>query len=572
MKNLINNNHILVVGNSGSGKSTTVRYLLSQSKIPFLIIDPTYEYRSCKGNVGFDGLKIFSIGKDFAPIYFNPLYIQEGIGLDQHISNLMTLFEATLMITGPVVNILRRSLYEAYYAKGWNRYTGQHPALDSASVYCCTEHKYYFPILSDILPIVRQLARDSNYEGEVRANIHAVIENRLADLCNGAKGRIFNTYEFYGVERLLSQKIVIEPYLKGNDQAFVMSLIVLLLNEYLSYHRNPNISGEEFESPKHILVIEEAHNLFNLSCNVSSQDGFNDAMGRLTQDLEAFLRESRKYGESVIVVDQDPNTLPQAVIQNTDIKLIHRIDKSCTAYDLMTKYLSFDHDTDEILPNARDRVRKLTRGNYYTIMNNNSVKKHTPEPKQWFNKVAQPDKTLTCYYEFNRFAGEEQYLRSLDNILVQRQISAKFLISLAVYPVECWDEIVRAAKKDLRKLLSNNYLPITEELLCHYLSVLTCECIVWNQYRLPNNFVNTLDTLLFLYNSGKAKEIKIQLYNNVLSLYETGKTVIQHCAHILAKTAQRDGLTAEQVLEYKAYPVLQSSIKQDIANDINRLI
>ncbi len=214
------NGHILIVGNSGSGKSTTVRYLLNNSDVPFLVIDPTYEYRSYRGNHHFNKLKVFSIGKDFAPIYFNPLYIQEGIGLDQHISNLMTLFEATLMITGPVVNILRKGLYEAYYAKGWNRYTGQHPALKTPTAYSRIEHKYYFPIMSDILPIIRAIAERSNYQGEIKANIHAVIENRIADLCYGAKGRIFNTYEFYGIKELLDQKVIIEPYLKGNDQAF----------------------------------------------------------------------------------------------------------------------------------------------------------------------------------------------------------------------------------------------------------------------------------------------------------------------------------------------------------------
>ena len=564
------NKHILIVGNSGSGKSTTVRYLLNKSDVPFLVIDPTYEYRSYRGNHHFNKLKVFSIGKDFAPIYFNPLYIQEGIGLDQHISNLMTLFEATLMITGPVVNILRKGLYEAYYTKGWNRYTGQHPALKFSNAYDRIEHKYYFPIMSDILPIIRTMAAKSNYQGEIKANIHAVIENRIADLCDGAKGRIFNTYEFYGIKELLSQKVIIEPYLKGNDQAFVMSLIILLINEYLSYHRNPSITGEVIKSPRHILVIEEAHNLFNLSSNLPMQEGSGNAMRQLTRDLETFLRESRKYGEAVYVVDQDPACLPQAVIQNTGAKLIHNIDKGCNGYDLMNKVLGFDDDTNTILPNTKYKIQKLRCGQYYNI---EGKKEETPDTKQWQTSVITTDVCLRqSYTDAVCFDAGMQYLHSLDNLHQQRLIAQKFLVSICLFPAEELSNVAKNAMIELKDTITNPYIELSNEILARYLSVLTCECIVWSRYELFNKFLVNLNYFLSNYNDLKAvKYVKMGLYNTN-SLYEKGKTIIQHCAEWLAIYAQKDRLSATQILIEKSYYIHGNTTMSEIAKEIEKMI
>lgn len=566
------NGHKLIVGDSGSGKSTTVRYLLSKSDVPFLVIDPTYEYRSCRGNYYFSGLKVFSIGKDFAPIYFNPLYIQKGIGLDQHISNIMTLFEATLMITGPVVNILRKGLYEAYYAKGWNRYTGQHPALQTSNAYCQVEHKYYFPIMSDILPIIRQLVNKSNYQGEIKANIHAVIENRIADLCDGAKGRVFNTYEFYGIEELLSQRVIIEPYLKGNDQAFVMSLIILLLNEYLSYHRNPSITGEELESPKHILVIEEAHNLFNLSSNLPMPEGAGNAMRQLTQDLETFLRESRKYGESVYIIDQDPASLPQAVIQNTDTKLIHHLNPGCNGYDLMNKVLFFDHDPDTIR-NKRERIQKLKLGKYYYVTNGGYELEKTPDPKGWFKKQITKDldlKQLDTGTEV--FDAPMQYLHSLDNLYQQRLIAQKFLVSICLFPEEELPNVAKNAMIELQAAITNPYLELSDDILSRYLSVLTCECIVWSHYKLFNRFLVNLHYFLSTLDDIKAiRPVKMGLHNTN-SLYEKDKTIIQYCAERLAVYAQRDRLSATQILIEKSYYIHGNTAMLEIANEIEKMI
>ena len=67
-------------------------------------------------------------------------------------------------------------------------------------------------------------------------------------------------------------------------------------------------------------MIEEAHRLL-------SKVEYGDSGSKRTA-VETFtdmLAEIRKYGESLIVVDQIPNKLASEVLKNTNTKIIHRL-------------------------------------------------------------------------------------------------------------------------------------------------------------------------------------------------------------------------------------------------------
>ncbi len=351
-----------------------------------------------------------------------------------------------------------------------------------------------------------------------------------------------------------------------------MSLIILLLNEYLSYHRNPSITGEEIKSPKHILVIEEAHNLFNLSSNLPMQEGFGNAMRQLTQDLETFLRESRKYGEAVFVVDQDPACLPQAVIQNTGTKLIHNIDQGCNGYDLANKILGFDHDED-LISNDRNKIKKLRIGQYYNYKAGHDTKESTPNPQEWQKSVITTDDCLRqSHTDAVYFDAGMQYLHSFDNLHQQRLIAQKFLISICLFPAEELSNVAKNAMAELRTAITNPYIELSNEILAHYLSVLTCECIVWNRYELFNRFLVNLNYFLSNCDDLIAAKYVKQGLHNTNSLYEKGKTIIQHCAERLAIYAQKERLSAKQILIEKSYYIHGNTTMSEIANEIEKMI
>jgi DNA helicase HerA-like ATPase len=71
---------------------------------------------------------------------------------------------------------------------------------------------------------------------------------------------------------------------------------------------------------KHITLIDEAHRLF-------SKYMVGDSLDK-KQGIEMFTDifvEARKYGESLIIVDQKPDKLSEEVLRNTNTKIVHRI-------------------------------------------------------------------------------------------------------------------------------------------------------------------------------------------------------------------------------------------------------
>jgi hypothetical protein len=71
---------------------------------------------------------------------------------------------------------------------------------------------------------------------------------------------------------------------------------------------------------KHITLIEEAHRLLEMP-GPGEGGPKKYAVGMFT-DL---LAEVRKYGESLVIVDQIPNKLASEVMKNTNIKIIHKL-------------------------------------------------------------------------------------------------------------------------------------------------------------------------------------------------------------------------------------------------------
>ena len=87
---------------------------------------------------------------------------------------------------------------------------------------------------------------------------------------------------------------------------------------------------------QHITLVEEAHRLLS-----KHQPGDNPAKKQSVEMFSDMLAEIRKYGESLIIVDQIPNKLTPDVLKNTNTKIIHRIfasdDKEAVGNTVMLK-------------------------------------------------------------------------------------------------------------------------------------------------------------------------------------------------------------------------------------------
>lgn len=75
---------------------------------------------------------------------------------------------------------------------------------------------------------------------------------------------------------------------------------------------------------RHVTVLEEAHNLLRKTSVAQSQEGAN-LQGKSVEMITNAIAEMRTYGEGFIIADQAPGMLDEAVIRNTNTKIILRL-------------------------------------------------------------------------------------------------------------------------------------------------------------------------------------------------------------------------------------------------------
>lgn len=331
--------HTFVCGITGSGKTTTVKNILRNAGTPFLVIESAKkEYRNI--SLGDNAHPVvYTLGKpEINCLRFNPFYIQCGVSPQMHIDFLKDLFNVSFSFYGPMPYILEKSLQNIYLKKGWNLILGFHPYLVNTNNplnlfeaeymqerYSQMTHKFLFPTMQDLKEeIERYIEEEMQYEGEVAGNIKTAIKARLESLCSGAKGYMFNTYEYADMNDILNRNSVfeLEGLADDSDKAFCVGLLIIFINEYRQIMKESCASKKELE---HLLVIEEAHRLLkNVGTERISED-MGNPKGKAVEHFTNMIAEMRSYGQGVIIAEQIPSKLAPDVIKNSSNKIIQRL-------------------------------------------------------------------------------------------------------------------------------------------------------------------------------------------------------------------------------------------------------
>ena len=337
------NKHVFITGITGSGKSTTTKQLLKntfrKNNIPFLVIESAKrDYRQLLVDPVFnDKLRIFTIGDtNINPIKINPFYVQKGVKLSSHIDFLKAIFNASFSLYGPMPAILEKCLNNIYQNLGWDLLSGAHYShinnddhkFIHDSFYVDKNHYYYFPTLNTLKDeIERYINENLDYKGEYKENIKTALLVRIDSLTTGAKGLMFNTYDFHSIENLLKHPTIfeMEDLVDDDDKAFFVGLLITLISEYRQ-KENPVINPGNLKSGlQHILVIEEAHRLLKNISSEKSSELMGNPKGKAVELFGNVLAEMRSMGQGVIIAEQIPSKLAPEVIKNSNTKIIHRL-------------------------------------------------------------------------------------------------------------------------------------------------------------------------------------------------------------------------------------------------------
>lgn len=309
------NRHTFVCGATGSGKSETVRHLLTEATkagLPWLAIEPAKaEYSRMADRVAPFGGEVVVLcpsDQDQPSAGLNPLEPAKGFSLQTHADLLRALFLASFESQEPFPQILAAAITRCYEEAGWDLTLG-------TSNYPDREPRY--PTLGDLQRAADAVVTDIGYSQEITDNVRGFIKVRMGSLRTGTTGRFFEGGHPIDFAKLLAGNVVLEIENVGDDadKAFFMGIVLMRLTEYLrtNAERGP-------VRLKHLTVVEEAHRLLR-----KPPQGAAGPAAHAVELFAAMLAEVRAYGEGLIIAEQIPDKLIPDVIKNTAVKIVHRL-------------------------------------------------------------------------------------------------------------------------------------------------------------------------------------------------------------------------------------------------------
>jgi len=308
--------HTFIAGVTGSGKTTTCQKILHESRVPFLVIEPAKtEYRILKNT--FEDLLIFTLGNDnVAPFRLNPFEFFSHENITSRVDMIKASIESAFDMEAAIPQLIEASLYRCYEDYGWDISNNKNSKFEDPFA----DGVYAFPTLSDLIKNTSIVAEEQGFDDRLKNDYIGSIKARLQGLLVGSKGLMLNTPRSVNFKELVNRRVVLEleEIKSGSEKSLIMGFVMANLNEAIkACHYEARERGDKF---KHITLLEEAHRLLT-----KFEPGDNPCKKQGVEVFADMLAEVRKYGESLIIVDQIPNKLTPEVLKNTNTKIVHRI-------------------------------------------------------------------------------------------------------------------------------------------------------------------------------------------------------------------------------------------------------
>jgi hypothetical protein len=298
--------HMVVVGETGSGKSTFVSKLLKRLQElnhHFLVFDWHGEY---SGLLGDSSVLVIAPDQDLGfDIFDYPRNVDPFI----HIDILMDIFSDSFDLSVSQQFVLRSALRKVFTEKGH----GMNTSAKSVSI-------------DDVIKSVSELRTYSGWEQESKL----AVLRRVSRLADTGLSRMLNASQKIGFNDLISENVIIDLGLVTDNysKVFVVEAILKLLYDY-------KVSKKLTEA--HVIVTEEARNIVPFRRPEEPPS-----------TMERVVEELRKFGEAMIAVNQLPSTISQEVLTAAGNLVAFRL-KGGMEYEILNKRCNLDKSVCEKL-------------------------------------------------------------------------------------------------------------------------------------------------------------------------------------------------------------------------------
>ncbi|MBK7831261.1 MAG: ATP-binding protein [Gemmatimonadetes bacterium] len=323
--------HALVFGATGTGKTNTTVHLLSQlraSGIPFLVVDPIKsDYSREAMRRGWSDVGVFDLSPDRTP-RFNPFIPPPGVGASEYAGVLAAALVLPFTTTHVAYEYMRKLVLDTYsdWARREARSLGNpvprsileidRQALLEATIAPPTFENF----LNDSPRFLEAL---SPAERRTRWMVETLefFTRRFELMRTSMMARVFSPSDpATTIDALFENPTIIElgRILESSEANALAGVIVGLLT---THRRSQAADGAGL---RHVLVLEEAHRLMPRTTDKSGDPEVRASAGaQLADMLSDFIKESRAWGQAVVMVEQRPSGLRSDAIANAATVIAH---------------------------------------------------------------------------------------------------------------------------------------------------------------------------------------------------------------------------------------------------------
>ncbi|MFH2033063.1 MAG: hypothetical protein ABIJ40_20920 [Bacteroidota bacterium] len=318
---------------TGGGK-TNLSHLLAlqllKKDIPFLTIDWKRSWRSTISLTEkipeLKKLEIYTVGRSTVPFLWNPMRPPPGVSFENWTSIIAKVLEKSHLGGAGVADYFNRTFNKIFKQRKEDNKGGFPNFFDARKE------------LETITPKGRKMLWKQS------------LDRIVNDFCFGTSIMSFNTRNPIKIEDLLSKPVILEL-----DQEMPEALRIFLTETLIRWIHLYRLSQGESDELKHILFLEESHNLFSKSkmANESSNS------------LELVFREIRGFGEGIVTITQHPSLLPIYVLGNCSTQIFlplqHNDDIEAARKTLFLPYENAHYldliETGEAIIKVKSRIK-----------------------------------------------------------------------------------------------------------------------------------------------------------------------------------------------------------------------